>query len=271
MGDRFVAFSKTREGLLTNVLAAFFALFLIVGSATGVPHGRAVDHVVTAVVIGIPAAWGLSLAAVLFARGRWEDRTAPEAPRFARHVASSSGAPMLRRDHNAHFWEDRGGFLWSRRVWFVATGCPPVQLDPSEYVGMSANHELGNLPTRVVACGGRTWWWWQDAFYWETGGYRAADVKALLFQRERRKQRQLEHAHTMLAVEEAPGPHVREPIPEDVKRLVFRRDGGKCQVCGSRELLQFDHIIPFGMGGSNEPENLQLLCAPCNREKSGTL
>lgn len=56
-----------------------------------------------------------------------------------------------------------------------------------------------------------------------------------------------------------------------MKRVVFGRDEGRCQQCGSTELLQFDHVIPFTMGGSNEPENLQLLCSRCNREKGGVL
>jgi hypothetical protein len=269
--DRFIAFSKTREGIVTNGLAAIFALFLGAAIATDAQGGTTVGGIVTGLLIGVPGGWGLSFAAVLFARNRWEERTAPEVPRFARRIAASSGTPTLRQDQNAHFWQDHGGFLWSKRVWFTGTGCPPVRLDPTEYAGMSANHEIGKFPTPVVTSGGRAWWWWQDAFYWDTGDYSAADVKALLFKRERRKARELQHAHTMLAIEETPQPRQREPIPEDVKRLVFRRDGGRCQLCGSRELLQFDHVIPFSMGGSNEPQNLQLLCAPCNREKSGTL
>lgn len=59
----------------------------------------------------------------------------------------------------------------------------------------------------------------------------------------------------------------REPIPEDVQHQVWNRDSGKCVKCGSREKLEFDHIIPFSKGGSNTARNLQLLCEKCNREK----
>ena len=60
----------------------------------------------------------------------------------------------------------------------------------------------------------------------------------------------------------------REPIPEEVRFAVWRRDGGKCVKCGTNEKLEFDHIIPISKGGSNTERNIQLLCEKCNREKS---
>jgi hypothetical protein len=60
----------------------------------------------------------------------------------------------------------------------------------------------------------------------------------------------------------------REPIPDDVKDIVWRRDAGKCVKCGSQEKLEFDHIIPVSKGGSNTARNIQILCEKCNRSKS---
>ncbi|MCF7869890.1 MAG: HNH endonuclease [Candidatus Omnitrophica bacterium] len=63
----------------------------------------------------------------------------------------------------------------------------------------------------------------------------------------------------------------REPIPEEVKNQVWNRDGGKCVKCGSKEKLEFDHIIPISKGGANTARNIQLLCERCNREKSNNI
>jgi len=63
----------------------------------------------------------------------------------------------------------------------------------------------------------------------------------------------------------------RDAIPERVRMLVWRRDQAMCVVCGSREKLEFDHIIPVSKGGSNTERNLQLLCETCNRKKSAKI
>lgn len=60
----------------------------------------------------------------------------------------------------------------------------------------------------------------------------------------------------------------REPIPEEVRFAVWRRDDGKCVKCRNNQNLEFDHIIPVAKGGSNTERNIQLLCEKCNREKS---
>ena len=60
----------------------------------------------------------------------------------------------------------------------------------------------------------------------------------------------------------------RDPIPEDVKLVVWARDGGACVRCGSKQNLHFDHIIPVSKGGGNSQENVQILCDHCNLQKS---
>jgi len=63
----------------------------------------------------------------------------------------------------------------------------------------------------------------------------------------------------------------RLPIPERVRHEVWRRDGGSCVDCGSRERLEFDHIIPVSRGGSNTTRNIELRCEACNRRKGATV
>lgn len=40
----------------------------------------------------------------------------------------------------------------------------------------------------------------------------------------------------------------------------------RCWRCGYKKKLQFCHIIPDSMGGTDEPSNLVLLCHRCHRE-----
>jgi len=58
-------------------------------------------------------------------------------------------------------------------------------------------------------------------------------------------------------------------IPSEVKKDVWRRDGGKCVICGSNKNLHFDHDLPFSRGGTSlTSKNIRLLCAKCNLSKS---
>lgn len=63
-------------------------------------------------------------------------------------------------------------------------------------------------------------------------------------------------------------PHTRL-IPTHVKLEVWRRDRGRCVICGSDRNLHYDHDIPFSKGGSSlTASNVRLLCAKHNLEKS---
>ena len=62
-------------------------------------------------------------------------------------------------------------------------------------------------------------------------------------------------------------PRQRAQIPDDVKHLVMLREQGRCRQCGKNTELQFDHVIPFALGGGSGPDNVQILCGLCNRRK----
>lgn len=63
----------------------------------------------------------------------------------------------------------------------------------------------------------------------------------------------------------------RKSISPAVRSEVWRRDLGKCVQCGSKENLQFDHIIPVSKGGATSIANLQLLCRACNQRKGNRI
>ena len=61
-------------------------------------------------------------------------------------------------------------------------------------------------------------------------------------------------------------------IPTNIKLEVWQRDKGKCVECGASDELHFDHILPFSKGGTSlKSENVQLLCARHNLQKSAKI
>lgn len=61
-----------------------------------------------------------------------------------------------------------------------------------------------------------------------------------------------------------------------MKREAYERQKGICPKCPKEKQvkldiseMQADHITPWSKGGKTNAENCQMLCAPCNRTKSG--
>jgi 5-methylcytosine-specific restriction endonuclease McrA len=54
-----------------------------------------------------------------------------------------------------------------------------------------------------------------------------------------------------------------QSIPPRIRRLVWRRDHGRCQVpgCRSSKYLELHHVTPRGQGGGHDPSNLLLTCS----------
>ncbi len=74
------------------------------------------------------------------------------------------------------------------------------------------------------------------------------------------------------AVPAAQNPIRRRIIPTAVKLSVWKRDGGRCVMCGSTDELHFDHDLPWSKGGTSLTEdNVQLLCARHNLKKGNNI
>ncbi len=79
-------------------------------------------------------------------------------------------------------------------------------------------------------------------------------------------------AHT--ALDEAWDLHKSRRPKRDVslglRFKIFKQCDYSCQICGATSKdgrLEVDHIVPVAKGGTNEPDNLWILCFDCNRGK----
>jgi hypothetical protein len=115
------------------------------------------------------------------------------------------------------------------------------------------------------------YWLFDSKFYKDSDNLSADEVKALLIARQKLTTQRINRAKSISALDSDPIISRRGAIPDDIKLLVWERDHGKCVKCGSNVELQYDHIIPFALGGANTPENLQVLCGKCNRAKSASV
>ena len=61
-------------------------------------------------------------------------------------------------------------------------------------------------------------------------------------------------------------------IPSSIKQIVFKRDRGRCVICGKGDQLHFDHDLPYSRGGTSiSAENVRILCARHNLQKGANI
>ena len=62
--------------------------------------------------------------------------------------------------------------------------------------------------------------------------------------------------------------------PRVYRSIVYRRDDGKCYICGKdvpEDNWHMDHIVPVSKGGLNSYSNVAVSCVGCNQSKSDKL
>lgn len=179
---------------------------------------------------------------------------------------------MLRVDNKAQLiklpWTLRR--MLSGRRHAVQSGRKIMELRWSKAEVAGAQQAQATDPVQVWRDGKRNLWQFLDDFYWDDDSLGAEDVKALVLQRKRRLEQKLQSARSLMRAEENGRPTRIAPTTE-LRRAVFERDGGHCVECGGSFDLQYDHILPVAHGGATTLQNLQLLCAECNRGKSDSI
>ncbi len=63
----------------------------------------------------------------------------------------------------------------------------------------------------------------------------------------------------------------RVEISEEVRQIVWTRDGGRCVRCHTNKKLVYAHIIPHVDGGAATARNIELLCEDCNNKQGANV
>ncbi len=56
-------------------------------------------------------------------------------------------------------------------------------------------------------------------------------------------------------------------IAVGIRQEVWYKYKGECSKCSNIEDILYDHIIPIPMGGTNNADNIELICGNCYRKK----
>lgn len=66
----------------------------------------------------------------------------------------------------------------------------------------------------------------------------------------------------------------RIKFPKEVRQMIYHNADGRCVLCGRKILysdMSVDHIMPLGLGGIDDVNNLQSTCVSCNQFKGSVI
>jgi hypothetical protein len=220
---------STGRGMAATLLAVYITLEA--ASASRDSWSAVPGLLVFAFVIWWALWWGFVLASSF-----WEflvSGSRPDKRVGRRWQRSGSVRPDLREDGAAEIFVDEGsGILFRKRRWFIASGTPSFEVPDARWRTIASRHH--EEPQHLVLFKGRHYWLYRGRFYWINADYSAEDIRALVFARDDRHERQLERAHALFAAEsEAPAKGTRRAVPRAVKHVVRERDEGRRVDCGN--------------------------------------
>jgi hypothetical protein len=113
--------------------------------------------------------------------------------------------------------------------------------------------------------------WSYNGFFHLVDSWQQSDGKRSVFKFRLEAIEEISDDHASID-QEYQGTKHRRIIPTHIKLTVWKRDGGRCTICGATDELHFDHILPYAKGGTSlKVENVQLLCARHNLQKSARI
>ena len=223
----------TSRGITAAVLTA---LVVIVGTASSHgPGGSLLGLVILSPIGWWFCRWCSAYSTVTLSGGP------PPALRVGRQWQSNgSTRQQLRQDGNARMFVDRGGIFLRKRRWFVGSGTPPLEIPESRWSQVAvAQFEV---PQHLVTWRDRDFWWYDDALLATGRRVRKRGREGRAVHAPAQDERELEHAHAVLAASSSPTTRKREPIPKDVRLAVWQRDEGKCVECSSDFDIQYGTV-----------------------------
>jgi hypothetical protein len=156
---------STVRGRIVSVLAVLFGTVMVLGSSD-------VGGMILAVILISPLLWWLAWWPT--GLNTWNVLIEGRPPQIAvgrSWQSSTSVRKQLRRDNNARIVRDRGGILLRERIWFIASGTPPIRLTASQFERKARFQD--NDPVPVGAHRDRRFWWYRPV----ARGKRSADPR----------------------------------------------------------------------------------------------
>jgi hypothetical protein len=93
------------------------------------------------------------------------------------------------------------GVVSSPKYYLHSGGYKSEPIDAKRYNEITRRQK--DIPCLVMQIDSRTWWWFQDEIYWENESFNALEVKALILERKRRRERQIRRAIALMEQEGA--------------------------------------------------------------------